>query len=182
MTLEELKDFKCALNPDVEDFIKRKAIDFSKKSIAETFIVTTKYERKDIVVGYFTLTYKIIKVQEDSFKGKTKRRILRFAQPSEESNYYLIPLPLIGQIGKTYFNNYNNLISGKQLLHLAFEKIKIVQNIVGGRFCFLECFENKKLRNFYEENDFKQFNKKKLKQNDKSDEYLVQMMIDLSNY
>lgn len=144
--------------------------------------MTTKYERKDIVVGYFTLTYKIIKVQEDSFIGKTKRRVLRFAQPSEDNNYYLIPLPLIGQIGKNYFNNYNDLISGEQLLHLAFEKIKIVQNIVGGRFCFLECFENKKLRNFYEENDFKQFNKKKLKQNDKSDEYLVQMMIDLSNY
>ncbi len=178
-TIEKLKKFKCDLNPDIENFIKNKAIEFSKKSIAETFIVTTKFKNKDIIVGYFTLTYKIIKVQEHTFKGKTKKRMLRFAQSSEDSNYYLIPLPLIGQVGKNYFENYNKLISGEELLYLAFEKIKQVQNIVGGRFTFIECCDTKKLKMFYEKNGFRQFSKKEL---EKSKEYLIQMLIDLSNY
>jgi len=49
---------------------------------------------------------------------------LRFSQFNEDENYYLIPLPLIGQIGKNYFNDYNELISGDKLLELALNKIK----------------------------------------------------------
>jgi len=182
---EKIKNFKCDLNIEIESFIKERAIDFSKKSIAETFIVSTKYREKDVIVAYFTLTYKIISVQKNTFTGKIKKRIFRFAQFDEEKNYYLIPLPLIGQIGKNYFKNYNNLISGEELLNLAFNKIKEVQDIVGGRFTFIECSDNKKLKAFYENNGFKQFSERKINANDKyynSDEYLVQMIIDLSNY
>ena len=119
------------------------------------------------------------------FKGRIKKRIFRFAQFDEEKNYYLVPLPLIGQIGKNYFKNYNKFISGEELLNLAFEKIKKVQNIVGGRFLFIECSDNKKIKLFYERNGFKQFSERKLNQDEiiyNSEKYLLQMLTDLSNY
>ena len=43
---EIIKDFKCELNPDVEYFIREKAIEFSKQDIAETFIVLASYKCK----------------------------------------------------------------------------------------------------------------------------------------
>lgn len=38
-TKEILSSFSCALNPDVEKFLKEKAIEFSKQSISATHLV-----------------------------------------------------------------------------------------------------------------------------------------------
>ena len=164
-------------------FLKYKSIEFSKKSIAETFIITTEYKGIDVIVGYFALSHKIIKIQKDIFKGRTKNRLLRFAQFDETTNNYLISLPLIGQLSKNYFSNYNQLISGNQLLKLACEKVKEAQEIIGGRFVFLECEDNIKLKDFYKSNGFRQFNGKRLDKNKverDSGEELIQMLSDLS--
>lgn len=48
-------------------------MDFSKKGIAETFLVTTKSKNKEILVGYFSLAYKITRVNKNVLKGKTKK-------------------------------------------------------------------------------------------------------------
>lgn len=90
---------------------------------------------------------------------------------------------LIGQIGKNYKNNYNELISGDVLLKFAFEKIKQVQEIVGGRFVFLECEDKPRLKEFYESNGFVCFGKRNLERDemDKNEgQYLLQMLCDLS--
>lgn len=143
-TEEIISGFKCDLNPDIENFLKTKAVDFSKKSIAETFIVTGLYKNKNVILGYFSLAYKITMVKKDILKGKTKNLLLRFAQFDKDKNYYLISLPLIGQISKNYFNGYNELITGDKLLRLACEKVKEAQEIIGGRFVFFRMcrFQN----------------------------------------
>lgn len=184
-TKEIIKDFECTLNKDVEYFLKEKAIEFSKQGIAETFIVTSSYKGKEVIVGYFSLTSKPTKVRKDVFGGKMKKRFTRFAQYDSDKRYYLISLPLIGQIGKNYKNNYNNLITGDELLKLACSKIKIVQEIVGGRFVFLECEDKLKLKEFYESNGFVCFGKRNLERDERdknTGEYLLQMLCDLSNY
>lgn len=184
-TEEIISGFKCDLNPDIENFLKTKAVDFSKKSIAETFIVTGLYKNKNIILGYFSLAYKITMVKKDILKGKTKNRLLRFAQFDKDKNYYLISLPLIGQISKNYFNGYNELITGDKLLRLACEKVKEAQEIIGGRFVFLECADNPKLKEFYENNGFRYFGERKLDRDERKynvGEYLLKMVCDLSNY
>lgn len=50
------EDFECPLNKDVEYFIKNKVIEFSKQGIAKTYIVSTSYKNKQVIVGYFSLT------------------------------------------------------------------------------------------------------------------------------
>lgn len=96
---------------------------------------------------------------------------------------YNIALPLIGQIGKNYKNEYNKLITGDILLKLACDKIKVAQGILGGRFVFLECEDKQKLREFYESNGFVCFGKRNLERDEReknNGEYLLQMLCDLS--
>ena len=68
----------------------------------------------------------------------------------------------MGQLGKNYTNGNNSLISGSDLLQLAIQKIKYVQHEVGGRFVYLECEDQPKLIQFYENNNFKLFGKREL--------------------
>ena len=59
---------------------------------------------------------------------------------------------------------------------MAIDKIKMVQNEVGGRFVYLECEEEQKLIDFYESNNFKLFGKRKLDldETDIKGKYLLQ--------
>lgn len=98
---------------------------------------------------------------------------------------YNIALPLIGQLGKNYSNGYDKLITGDILLKLACNKIKEIQNLIGGRYVFLECEDNKKLKEFYESNGFECFGKRNLEKEEREKnlgEYLLQMLRDLSKY
>lgn len=184
-TKEILKEFKCDLNKDVEYFLREKAIQFSKQSIAETFIIMSSYKGENVIVGYFAITNKTTKVKRDVLKGEKRRRFLRFAIYSEENHCFFISLPLIGQLGKNYYNGYNNLISGEVLLKLACDKVKEGQEIFGGRFVSLECEDKPKLKEFYESNGFVCFGKRNLEKDERdknSGQYLLQMLRDLSKY
>lgn len=180
-----LKDFECALNKDVEYFIKEKAIEFAKQDIAETFIVTSSYKKKEVIVGYFSFATKVVKMKRNTLTGKKKKRFCKFAEYDEENHCFFISLPLIGQLGKNYKNEYNKLITGDVLLKLACDKMKEAQEILGGRFIFLECEDKTVLREFYERNGFVCFGKRNLEKDERdknAGEYLLQMLCDLSNY
>lgn len=88
-------------------------------------------------------------------------------------------------MGKNYNNGYNNLISGDVLLKLACDKVKEAQDILGGRFVFLECEDKEKLKEFYENNGFVCFGKRNLEREEmerNSGKYLLQMLCDLSKH
>lgn len=184
-TKDILKDFNCELNKDVEYFLQHKAIEFSKQDIAETFIVTSSYKEKDVIVGYFSIANKGTSIKKIYLSNTKKKRLLKYAKYDNESKSYVIALPLIGQLGKNYYNDYNNLITGDILLKMACDKIKEAQDILGGRFIFLECEDKPKLKEFYESNGFVCFGKRNLEKDERennSGEYLLQMLCDLKNY
>lgn len=184
-TKEFLKTFECALNKDVEYFIREKAIEFVKQGFAETFIVMSEYKQKDVMVGYFATTNKAINIKSLTLSKSKKKRILKYAQYDNVFKTYKIALPLIGQIGKNYANGYDKLITGEVLLKLACDKIKIAQGILGGRFVYLECEDKKELKEFYEKNGFVCFGKRNLEKEEREKnegEYLLQMLCDLSKY
>lgn len=179
-----LNDYKCDLNKDVEYFLKEKAIQFLKMGIAKTFLVSMPYKGQHVIVGYFALTNKVTKIKKRPLSSSLKKRISRFSEDSDINDYYIISLPLIGQLGKNYKDNYNELISGDDLLKLACDKIREAQDILGGKFAFLECEDKTKLKDFYESNGFVCFGKRNLERDEReknSGEYLLQMLCDLSN-
>ena len=188
MDIENLKEilnqFECSLNEDVEFFIKEKAIEFLKLGISKTFLVTASYKEKQVIVGYFALTDKVTKIKKNALSKTLSRRIKRFSRNEDIKNYYIVSLPLIGQLGKNFANNYNELISGDVLLKLACDKVKEAQQILGGIFVFIECEDKPKLRDFYESNGFVCFDKRNLEKDERdknSGEYLLQMLCDLTN-
>lgn len=75
-----LKEYECKMNKDVEYFLKEKAIEFAKQGIAETFIVTSEYRQKNVIVGYFATTNKAINIKSPTLSQTKKRRLLKFAQ------------------------------------------------------------------------------------------------------
>ena len=180
-----LDDFECLLNSDVEYFIKEKAIEFSKQGLARTFLVTSSYKNREVIVGYFSLTYKVTRIKKNMLSNATRKRLGKFAENDESNKYFLISLPLIGQIGKNYRNNYNKLINGDVLLKLACDKVKEAQYILGGKFVFLECEDIPRLKEFYESNGFVCFGKRNLERDEREKnkgEYLLQMLCDLSKH
>lgn len=184
-TKEILEDYKCELNLDVEYFLKNKAIEFSKQDISRTYIVMSEYKEQDVIVGYFAIANKYTIIKKFILSNTKKKSILKYSKYDDTIKGYNVVLPLIGQIGKNFNNGYNNLISGDILLQLACKKIKEIQDLIGGRYVFLECEDNEKLKNFYESNGFEYFGKRNLEKDERdknNGDYLLQMLRDLSNF
>lgn len=128
------------------------------------------------LVGYFSLTHKTINVSKQALSNKLTSRIRRFAKYNYSSGCYALPVILIGQIGKNYTNGNDKYITGNVLLELAFQSITIVQKYIGGKFVYLESEDKDKLTQFYQENGFSQFGKRKLDRDevDIDGKYLLQ--------
>lgn len=184
-TKEILKDYKCELNCDVEYFLKEKAIEFSKQDLSRTFLIMSEYKGEYVILGYFAIANKSTTIKKFILSNTKRKRLLKYVEYNNEIKGYNVALPLIGQLGKNYNNGYDKLITGDILLKLACNKIKETQNIIGGRYVFLECEDNKKLKEFYESNWFECFGKRNLEKDEKNKEsgdYLLQMLRDLSKY
>lgn len=182
-TKEILSDFYCPKNPDVEKFIRYKAIEFAKQNIAPTHLVFSSYKDKVRLIGYFTLTVKSFYVSKSRLSKNLTKRISKFGTYDENIKGYHISAPLIAQLGKNFNDNLNELITGDELLKLACDKIKSIQDEIGGKVTYLECEDKPKLIEFYESNGFVNFGKRELDKDEKDDlsgRYLIQMLKYLS--
>lgn len=174
-----LASFLCPLNADVQEFLRVKAYEFSKQGITQTHLVFSSYLNSPVLVGYYSLTNKVITVKKNSISVTSAKKISKFGTYNDQTHSYVIPAPLIAQIGKNFFNGYNRLIDGDVLLALACQKVKQVQYDIGGRIVYLECEEKPKLLEFYSRNGFCNFGKRHLDKDEMdtlSGEYLIQMI------
>ena len=175
-----LSSFSCPLNPDVEHFLRNVAIEFSKQSISSTYLIMASFKNTYVLAGYFTLANKIFCIDKDSLPNrKCKSRMSKFGQFDKTIQRYTISAPLIGQLGKNYTNDYNKLITGDELLKLALDKVREMQNIVGGKIIYLECEQKESLIDFYSRNGFVNFGLRALDRDETdklSGESLVQML------
>lgn len=173
-----LSDFSCTLNPDIEYFLRKKAIEFEKQRISATHLIFTSFKSHPVLIGYYALATKAFNVTKASVSNNLSKRINKFATYDNELKSYILPAPLLAQIGKNFTNNYNSLITGDELLSIAVNDVKIIQQIVGGKVLYLECEDKTRLIEFYSRNGFVVFGKRKLDRDETniSGEYLVQML------
>lgn len=177
-----LSSFSCPLNPDVEYFLKNIAIEFTKQSISSTYLIMALYKGEYVLVGYFTLANKIFCISKDSLPNrKWRSRMSKFGQFDKTIQRYTISAPLIGQLGKNYTNAYNKLITGDELLKLALDKVREMQNIVGGKIVYLECEEKDALINFYSQNGFVNFGTRSLER-DETDKLFGESLVQMLKY
>lgn len=174
-----LSSFMCPLNKDVENFLKYKAIEFSKRNFSKTHLVfwETDDETEMEFIGYFTIASKTIKVERSALSNKEAKKLREHGIFDQKTNEYIVAAPLIGQLGKNFAKGNDTLITGDELLSLAIKKVKAIQKEIGGKFVYLECEEKEKLIQFYERNRFKVFGKRKLDgdETDLNGEYLIQL-------
>jgi len=177
---ELLSNFYCPLNLDVEKFITGgKAIEFSKQRIAATHLVFTSYKKSPVLVGYFTLTNKFLKIDKKALSKNMQKRITKFAQYDPDFKKYELSAPLIAQMGKNFYNDYDKLISGDDLLQMACDKVENTQIELGGKVVYLECEDVQKLVEFYERHGFFKFGKRELDPDEEElfeGKYLLQML------
>ena len=174
MLARVLSGFSCPKNPDVERFLKKSAVEFTKKSQSVTYLVFS-VESKELL-GYFTLALKPLSVRGETVSNTMRKKLLRISELDEDSDTYTMSAYLIAQLGKNYTNGLNNKITGRELIELAWAVIEDAQYMLGGIVTFLEAENEEKLLSFYRDNRFSQFDTRQTISNTEESHELIQLL------
>ena len=170
-----LSSFAVPLNSEVEDFIRKKALQTTKLKSSISYLVID--EDLADVVGYFTLLVKPFTIQAASLSSKNRRLIARFAEENTEAGDYTASVYLIAQIGKNYAIEEPLQISGGDLLNMALDKLRAAQDLVGGKLVLVEREADRaKLLEFYNANGFKSWNGRYDKKNQVQYDQMIRVL------
>ena len=172
--LQVLSGFSCLRNPDVERFLKKSSVEFTKKNQSVTYLVFDISSM--VLVGYFTLALKPLTVRGETVSNTVKKKLLRVSEWDEKSDTYTMSAYLIAQLGKNFTNGADQKITGEELLALAWDKIKEIQYLGGGVVTFLEAENEEKLLSFYRDNRFSQFDTRQTASDTDEVHELVQLL------
>ena len=172
--LQVLSGFSCLRNPDVERFLKKSSVEFTKKNQSVTYLVFDISSM--VLVGYFTLALKPLTVRGETVSNTVKKKLLRVSEWDEKSDTYTMSAYLIAQLGKNFTNGADQKITGEELLALAWNKIKEIQYLGGGVVTFLEAENEEKLLSFYRDNCFSQFDTRQTASDTDEAHELVQLL------
>ena len=172
--LQVLSGFSCLRNPDVERFLKKSSVEFTKKNQSVTYLVFDISSM--VLVGYFTLALKPLTVRGETVSNTVKKKLLRVSEWDEKSDTYTMSAYLIAQLGKNFTNGAEKKITGEELLVLAWNKIKEIQYLGGGVVTFLEAENEEKLLSFYRNNRFSQFDIRQTTSDTDESHELVQLL------
>ena len=169
-----LSGFSSPKNKDVERFLKKSAIEFTKKNQSVTYLVVSAEDVR--LLGYFTLALKLLTVRGETVSNTMKRKLLRISELDEKSDTYTMSAYLIAQLGKNFSESGGTEITGAELLKLAWDKIKEIQYLGGGVVTFLEAENEEKLLSFYRDNRFSQFDTRQTASDTDESHELVQLL------
>ena len=172
--VELLSGFSSPKNKDVERFLKKSAIEFTKKNQSVTYLVVSAEDVR--LLGYFTLALKPLTVRGETVSNTMKRKLLRISELDEKSDTYTMSAYLIAQLGKNFSESGGTEIAGAELLKLAWDKIKEIQYLGGGVVTFLEAENEEKLLSFYRDNRFSQFDTRQTASDTDEVHELVQLL------
>lgn len=174
MLARVLSGFSCPKNQDVANFLKKNAVEFTKKSQSVTYLVFS-VESKELL-GYFTLALKPLTVRGETVSNTTKKKLLRVSELDEKSDTYTMAAYLIAQLGKNYTDGRDKEITGEELIELAWMVIEEAQYLFGGMVTFLEAENEEKLLSFYRDNRFSQFDTRLTASKEAEPHELVQLL------
>lgn len=139
---------------DVDNFLKKQAIEFDRQRLSGTHLVFSQYKNKSVLVGYFTINNKPLvftKRMLNKCSNTLKRKLYRKGETHIGNDNLIIQGYLIAQIGKNYSEEAlaTKSVRGIDLLTLAYEMILNGANVFGGSFIWLEYEDVDRLRDFY---------------------------------
>ncbi len=120
--LQVLSGFSCLRNPDVERFLKKSSVEFTKKNQSVTYLVFDISSM--VLVGYFTLALKPLTVRGETVSNTVKKKLLRVSEWDEKSDTYTISAYLIAQLGKNFTNGADKKLPAKNYSYWHGTKLK----------------------------------------------------------
>ncbi len=152
-----LTEFSCPKNLEIELFVRKNALDFSRRKMSITYLVTDDAMN---IAAIFALTHKAVEISNEGLSSTARKKIQRYAQLDDNNNSYMVSAFLIAQFGKNYQQMSD--LQGNQLMEYVFEVLEQVQRQVGGGVVYLECEDKKPLLKFYnnESNRFRVFDER----------------------
>ena len=147
-----LSDFFSPKNQDVESFLKKRSIEFTKKRQAVTYLVFSTVTLD--LVGYFSITMKPVIIKAGKLSNTSKRKLERVSKYDVETETYTVASYLIAQFGKNYNLDNTDKITGTELMEYASAKLNDIRYDLGGMIAYLECEEVEALLKFYQDNCF----------------------------
>lgn len=159
---ELLSSFSCKQDPDIEYFLHHKAIKFETLSKSRTYLIFNqedfqKYLNYPVIYGYISLALKTL-ILPARLSNQTRRKLDGLSSKNHGQQINDIPCYLIGQLSKNS-NITVNPITGKDLLHIAYDIITSASKAVGGRYMMIECRNQDELILFYQNNFFSEINR-----------------------
>ena len=118
MTRIKLKNlflFFCIREPDIEHFLKNKAVLFEKLGNSRTFLIFNDDEDEFKILAYYTLGLQVLKVPEELLSGSKTKYLDGFSSKRKGKIITEFPTILIGQLGKN--DLYEDYITGSEVMH-----------------------------------------------------------------
>ena len=155
-----LSSFSCAYDEDIQNFLHNRAVEFERLSKSRTYLIVSEeqFENPEIafdeftIYGYISLAVKVFTVPEET-SNRQRQQLDGFSAKEHGKQISNFPCYLIGQLARNS-NVPKESISGAELLNFAYDIIAISVDAVGGRNILVECHNNKKLVQFYLDNEF----------------------------
>lgn len=142
-----LSDFSCPKNDEIENFIKKNAVDFAKRKMSITHLVMDENGK---LAAIFALTHKAVKIKDEVLSSTLRKKIKRYAQLDEDTNSYMVSAFLIAQFGKNCEEREGEPVNGNSLMDSAMDILTAVQHDIGGGVVYLECEDKPQLLSFYQ--------------------------------
>lgn len=125
-----LSNFFSPQNADVEFFLKRNAVEFTKKHQSVTYLV---FSLDDMgLVGYFSITMKPVTVNTKGISNAVKRKLGRLSHYDQITDSYTVSAYLIAQLGRNYSAEVRYPITGRMLMNFAVDTLHDIQRQLGG--------------------------------------------------
>ena len=172
--LKVLSGFSCPKNPDVERFLKKSSIEFTKKNQSVTYLVFDVSSME--LVGYFTIALKPLTVRGETVSNTVKKKLMRVSELDKQSQTYTMSAYLIAQLGKNFTDGAEKKITGEELLQLAWRIVEKMQYMGGGMVTFLEAENSERLLSFYQANRFQTFDTRQTATDSEEPHELVQLL------
>lgn len=141
-TKELLSTFQCALDIDIQNFLKEKAILYEQQNISRTYLLID--DSHAYLLAYYTIAIKEFQFDENLSRAKKKK----YLGTSYEANKQCSAI-LIGQIGKNSAVPKKYQISGNDILLSIMDTISSIRELAGGRLLYVEAKPHPYLHMFY---------------------------------
>lgn len=157
---ELLSSFSCEKDKDIESFLHNRAIDFEFLNKSRTYLLCDNdillNEGRFLILGYFTVALKVLDLPK-RLSNNARKALDGLSAKLHGEVISSVPCYLIGQLAKNSAVPPNKSVCGSEIINRAISIIKSSVENVGGRYVMIECHNNAKLRKFYSDNAFTEF-------------------------